>query len=366
MLFKRMNKKNLISTLVAIVLLILFSIVLKGSHGLKNISNIYGYFLIFSIAALALNIICGCLGEFVLGHAGFLLVGYTASVLITKLIIKIVGSDFIEQYIYIVNGDKLHFLGYLFIVGVVLLSGVITGLIGLLVGSIALVRLKGDYLAIVTLGISLIFVNICKNIKPLGGAGGIGISTDVGGNVILYTIFLIFAVFLIMMFMKSRFGRGILACRDDNIAAEASGIPVNKYKVLAFTFATFICGIAGGLLANKTTLQPIHLGQERSIYFLVIIVLGGLGSLTGTILSTGVLVFYEYWFCKQNWVPEFFAENPKIVYGVILVLIMLFRSSGILGNSEFSWKWFYEKVKVLKNKILKLFKSKKEPKEVEQ
>lgn len=365
MLFKRMNKKNLISTLVSVALLIVFAIIIKSVHGFKNLANIYGYFLIFSIAALALNIICGCLGEFVLGHAGFLLVGYTASVLITKLVIKLVGIDFIEQYIYIVNGDKLHFLGYIFIIVLALLSGVVTGLIGLLVGSIALGRLKGDYLAIVTLGISLIFVNVCKNIKPLGGAGGIGISTEVGGNVIIYTIFLIFAVFLIMMFMKSRFGRGILACRDDNIAAEASGIPVNKYKVLAFTFATFICGIAGSLLANKTTLQPIHLGQERSIYFLVVIVLGGLGSLTGTILSTGVLVFYEYWFCKQNWVPEFFAENPKIVYGVILVLIMLFRSSGILGNSEFSWKWFYIKVKELWGKIKNVFKRKEAPKEVE-
>ena len=363
MLFKRMNKKNLISTLVSIVLLIVFAIVIKGNRGMKNLNNIYGYFLIFSIAALSLNIICGCLGEFVLGHAGFVLVGYTSSVLITKFIVNQLGTEFIEKYVYICNGDKLHFLGYLFIIGVVLLSGVLTGLIGLLVGSIALGRLKGDYLAIVTLGISLIFVNICKNIKPLGGASGIGIATDVGGNVILYTMFLIFAVFLIMMFMKSRFGRGILACRDDNIAAEASGIPVNKYKVLAFTFATFICGMAGALLSNKTTLQPIHLGQERSIYFLVVIVLGGLGSLTGTILSTGVLVFYEYWFCKQSWVPEFFAENPKIVYGVILVLIMLFRSSGILGTAEFSWKWFYEKVKEVKNK---LFKKKEQPKEVEE
>jgi branched-chain amino acid transport system permease protein len=161
--------------------------------------------------------------------------------------------------------------------------------------------------------------------------------------------------------MKSRFGRAILACRDDNIAAEASGVAVNKYKVLAFTFASFIAGIAGGLLANYTTYAPTTFGQDRSILFLVIIVLGGLGSLTGSIIASSLIVVYELWFCQQTWVPEFFTSNPKIIYGIILVLIMLFRSSGILGTSEFTWDWFYKKVKKLWGKVF----SKKTPKEVE-
>ena len=360
MLIKRMNKKVLVGNLISIALLLGFSVIIKGN---LNLSNIFEYILIYSIAALALNVICGCLGEFVLGHGGFLLVGYTVAVLIAKVLQTAIDPTFFKQNVYTVLGGKLHLTGYALVIVCVLLAGLVTGLIGLLVGSIALGRLKGDYLAIVTLGISLIFVNICKNIKPLGGAAGIGASTFLGGSPLLYAIFLVAVIFLILMFMKSRFGRGILAIRDDNIAAEATGVPVNKYKVMAFTFATFICGIAGGLLAHKTTLAPITFGQEKSIYFLIIIVLGGLGSLTGSILATVVLVFYEFWFCKQNWVPDFLAANPKIVYGIVLVVIMLFRSSGILGNNEFSWAWAKKTFKKVFRSIKQKF-AKKSPKEV--
>jgi branched-chain amino acid transport system permease protein len=157
--------------------------------------------------------------------------------------------------------------------------------------------------------------------------------------------------------MKTRFGRSILACRDDNIAAEACGVPVNKTKVLAFTFSSFIAGIAGALLAFYSAFAPTSFGQDKSILFLVIIVLGGLGSLTGSILASAIIVLYEQWFCMQSWVPDFFSSNPKIIYGVVLVLIMLFRSSGILGTSEFTWNWFYKIIN-------KIFKKKSSPKEV--
>lgn len=361
MLLKRMDKKKLISNIVAVALLIVFSILIEGGTTLPKIVNLI---LIYSIGALSLNVICGCLGEFVLGHGGFLLIGYTVFVLISTLLKNYIDPTFFKQNIYTILGGKLHILGYLLVIGIILICAVVTGLIGLLVGSIALGRLKGDYLAIVTLGISLIFVNIAKNFKSFGGAAGIGSSSFIGGTPLLYAIFLVVVVFLIMTFMKSRFGRAILACRDDNIAAEASGVPVNKTKVIAFTFASFIAGIAGGLLANYTTYAPTTFGQDRSILFLIIIVLGGLGSLTGSIIASGLIVLYEQWFCQQTWVPDFFTSNPKIIYGIILVLIMLFRSSGILGTSEFTWDWFYKKSKKSWDKIKTVFK-KKTPKEVE-
>lgn len=354
MTFKRINKRNLISNLVSIAVLIVFSTLIKGSITLPGI---FSLIFIYSIAALALNVVCGCLGEFVLGHGGFLLIGYTIAVLIASIFKKLINPSFLRENIFTVRGAELHFLGYLIIIGIVIIAGIITGIVGFIVGTIALGRLKGDYLAIVTLGMSLIFVNICKNFKGLGGASGIGAASYLGGTPVLYAVFLIVSVFLIITFMKSRFGRAILACRDDNIAAEASGVPVNKYKVLAFTFASFIAGIAGGLLAHYQTYSPIEFGQDLSILFLVIIVLGGLGSLTGSIISTVLIVFYQYWFCKQSWVPEFFASNPKIIYGVVLVLIMLFRTSGILGTNEFTWDWFYKTINKLKNKI----KLKKKP-----
>lgn len=361
MLFKRMNKRNLISNIVAVILVLAFSVLIEESPTLPKICNLI---FIYSIAALALNVICGCLGEFVLGHGGFLLIGYTVAVIIADLFHDSMSNSTFRELIYTIRGAELHPLGYLMIIGIVICAGLVTGLIGFVVGVIALGRLKGDYLAIVTLGISLIFVNICKNFKFLGGASGMGSSGYLGGTPLLYAIFLILVIFLIVSFMKTRFGRAILACRDDNIAAEASGVAVNKYKVLAFTFATFIAGIAGALLANYSSYQPIYFGQERSILFLIIIVLGGLGSLTGSIIASILIVTYEQWFCMQGWVPDFFKSNPKIIYGIVLVLIMLFRSNGILGNAEFTWKWFYGKLKLLFDKIRALFKKNKS-KEVE-
>lgn len=355
MLFKRMNKRNLISTLVLVIALLAFSIVSTQSVTLPRIINLI---FIYSIAALALNVVCGCLGEFVLGHGGFVLIGYTLAVLIMKQIQGFMDPTFFKESVYTVLGGKLHPLGYGLIIGDVILAAIGTGVIGFIVGVIALGRLKGDYLAIVTLGISLIFVNICKNFDVLGGGVGISVSTSISGSPILYASFLVLVVILILAFMRTRFGRAILACRDDNIAAEACGVPVNKTKVLAFTFSSFIAGIAGGLLAFYSAFAPTFFGQDRSILFLVIIVLGGLGSLTGSILASAIIVLYEQWFCMQSWVPDFFSSNPKIIYGIVLVLIMLFRSSGILGTSEFTWDWFYKK-------IGKIFKKKTTPKEVE-
>lgn len=357
--FKRMKKRNLISNLVSIALLVVVCVLVQSSKSLlwnKIISKI----LIFSIAALSLNIVCGCLGEFALGHGGFLLIGYTAAVLIASFTRNMIGADVYKDMVYSPS-NGLEALGYLLISSDVLLAAVITGVFGFIVGLIALGRLKGDYLAIVTLGISLIFVNIAKNVNVLGGPQGIGISTKLGGSPLLYAIMLVITIFLILTFMKSRFGRSILACRDDNIAAEACGVDVKKYKVLAFTFSAFLAGLAGALYSHFNTFKPIEFGTDLSIELLIIVVLGGLGSLTGSVISAIIIVFYNLWFCTRPWVPDFFKSNPKIIYGLILVGIMLFRSKGILGVSEFSWDWFYSKLKALWNKIG--FK-KKTPKEV--
>lgn len=360
--FKRMNKRNFVSNIVAIALLAIVCILVQGSGSLlwtKIVSKI----LIFCIAALSLNIVCGCLGEFALGHGGFLLIGYTVAVIVASSMRDIIGHDVYKDIVYS-SKEGLQGLGYLLITGDVLIAAVITALFGLLVGLIALGRLKGDYLAIVTLGISLIFVNIAKNVPFLGGASAIGISTKLSGTPVLYAIMLVLVIFLILAFMKSRFGRSILCCRDDNIAAEACGVSVKKYKVLAFTFSAFIAGLAGALYSHFNTFKPIDFGQDLSIELLIIVVLGGLGSLTGSCISAVVIVFYNLWFCTRPWVPDFFKSNPKIIYGVILVTIMLFRTKGILGTSEFTWDWFYGKVNKLWERIKRIF-SKKVPKEVE-
>ena len=362
MIFKKANKRNLISNIILVVLFIVFCLSVQNNGSLLW-NQIISKVLIFSIAALALNIVCGCLGEFALGHGGFLLIGYTAAVIVAGYMREAIGTSTFRDIIYS-NKEGLQALGYLVISSDVLIAAIITGIFGLIVGLISLARLKGDYLAIVTLGISLIFVNLGKNIEFIGGAQGTAIVSKLRGTTLIYGILLVLAIFLILAFMKSRFGRSILACRDDNIAAEACGVAVNKYKVLAFTFSAFIAGLAGGLYAHFNSFKPIDFGQDLSIELLIIVVLGGLGSLTGSIFASFVIVFYNLWFCTRAWVPAFFASNPKIIYGVILVAIMLFRSKGILGTSEFTWNWFYDKIQLVWNKIIKIFK-KKTPKEVE-
>lgn len=359
MKFKKINARNLISNLVSISLLLVVCFAIhKNGQSTRDFtwSTILSKILIFSIGALALNIVCGCLGEFALGHGGFLLIGYTVAVIVANFTKGFFDDATYKELVYTVRGSELHPLGYLLITSDVLVAALVTAVFGFIVGLISLGRLKGDYLAIVTLGVSLIFVNVAKNINVLGGAQGIGTASSLSGNPLIYAIFLVFTVFLILMFMKSRFGRGILAIRDDNIAAEASGVPVNKYKVMAFTFSAFIAGLAGGLYAHYNSFVPTVFGQDLSIELLIIVVLGGLGSLTGSIVSAAVIVIYNLWFCTRPWVPTFFSNNPKIIYGVILIAIMLFRSNGILGNAEFTWDWFYSSLKKVWNSIKNFFK----------
>ncbi len=358
--------RNKISNIFAALILIAFCIIIDiESVGGSLWPSIISKILIFTIAAWSLNIVCGCLGEFVLGHGGFLLIGYTVAVIVAKYYGKIIESDVYRENIYYVK-EGIRPLGYLLLTSDVIIAALITGIFGLIVGLISLGRLKGDYLAIVTLGISLIFVNFARNINELGGAQGFGVSTKLEGTPLIYGILVIIVIFLILRFMKSRFGRGILAIRDDAIAAEASGIPVGKYKVMAFTFSAIIAGMAGAMYAHYNSFKPVDFGQDLSIELLIIIVLGGLGSLTGSAISAILIVVYNLWFCTLSWVPDFFKSNPKIIYGVILVVIMLFRSSGIMGVKEFSWDWFYKKIKWIFNKIKRLFKKvfNKKPKEV--
>ena len=310
-LFGTVNKKVKIAVIVGVLLLVpLFTS--NYWIGLLTLCAIA------SIGAIGLNILTGFTGQISIGVGAFLGVGGYTSAIITST------------------------YGLSFWISLPL-AGLITAIVGGIFGLPAL-RLKGLYLAIATLAAQVIILFIISRWTSVtGGTSGMVLSRPSIGSFTfmsntsyyyLSIVILLLTILYATNLLRTRVGRAFLAVRDRDIAAQIMGINLFKYKVLAFTFATFICGMAGALLSNKTTLQPIHLGQERSIYFLVVIVLGGLGSLTGTILSTGVLVFYEYWFCKQSWVPEFFAENPKIVYGVILVLIMLFRSSGKIGRAH--------------------------------
>ena len=190
-------------------------------------------------------------------------------------------------------------------------------------------RMRGDYLAIITLGFGEI-IRVVANALPITG-GAMGLS-----GIPAYTNFtnaywvMIISVFVIYAFIKSRHGRAVLSIREDEIAAEASGVRTTYYKMMAFVLAAFFAGIAGGLYAHQVgVLAPSKFDFNYSVEFLVMVVLGGMGSITGSIIAATVLTI----------LPEAlrgFSDYRMLLYSVVLIVMMLFRPTGLLGTYEFS------------------------------
>ena len=258
------------------------------------------------ILAVSLNVATGYLGQLPLGHAGFMAVGAYACALFTK-------SSGLPK-------------GVAFAIGLVL-AWVIAGLFGVLIGIPAL-RLPGDYLAILTLGFGEIIRITLNNIDDV-----LGFKLFYGSKGLKNII----TCFLIHAMMKSRHGRAVLAIRDNEIAAESCGIQTTYYKVMAFAFSAAFAGLAGGLYACYIgVLNPSTFGFMKSIEILVMVVLGGMGSMLGSILSATVLTI----------LPEAtrsFESYRMVVYSLVLVLMMIFRPGGLLGSYDFSLSRIVEK-----------------------
>lgn len=259
------------------------------------------------ILATSLNITVGCMGQINLGHAGFMSVGAYAAALFTK------------------SGILPGLPGYLVSI---LIGGFLAGIVGILVGIPAL-RLKGDYLAIITLAFGEIIRVLIEYFKFTGGAQGL-VGIPKYNNLLL--IYAIMAASVAMMYsiMTSRHGRAVLAIREDEIAAEAAGVNTTFYKTFAFTLSAIFAGVAGALYAHY--MGVIGAGQfdyNYSISILVMVVLGGMGSFTGATLSAiGLTILPE--------ALRSFADWRMIIYSVILIITMLFRPMGLLGRKEFS------------------------------
>ena len=260
------------------------------------------------ILAVSLNVTTGCLGQIALGHAGFMSVGAYTAALITK------------------SGMVTGFGGYLI---AILIGGAFAAVIGIIIGIPAL-RLRGDYLAIITLAFGEIIRVVIENLSITGGAQGLrGIDKKLSS---LPTVFWIMVISVTIMytFMKSRHGRAILAIREDDIASDASGINNTFYRTLAFTVSAFFAGVAGAMFAHYIgILGASKFGFDRSIEILVIVVLGGLGSFTGSVFTAILLTA----------LPEVlrqFADYRMLVYALALIIMMIFKPSGIFGTKEIS------------------------------
>lgn len=255
------------------------------------------------ILAVSLNLITGFTGQFSLGHAGFMSIGAYVCAIISMRMPTTAG----------------------FLLGVLAGASAAT-LVGILVG-IPTLRLKGDYLAIATLGMAEIIRVLFLNMDITNGAAGLNGIPRFANWTWLY-VFTAATIILINNFIKSSHGRACISIREDEIAAESMGINTTKYKVMAFAIGAFFAGVAGALYASYFYfLKPDLFGFLKSIDILVIVVLGGMGSLTGSIFAAIILAVLTTFL-------QAFTAVRMIIYAALLVLIMIFRPQGIMGTKE--------------------------------
>lgn len=348
------NKDYLITYGIVIV----FYIVMQILVGTGNLSSLFKGLLVplcvYTIMAVSLNLTVGILGELSLGHAGFMCVGAFSAAFFSMYTKDVISSSLLR-----------------FIIAI-LISAVVAAIFGILIG-IPVLRLKGDYLAIVTLAFGEIIKNVI-NILYVGKDGsGIHISTkdtiSLGlaedGKVIIngaqgitgtpndstFTIgiiLLLITLFIVLNFMNSRSGRAVMAIRDNRIAAESVGISISKYKLMAFAISASLAGVAGALYAhNLSTLNamPKNFGYNMSIMILVYVVLGGIGNIRGSIIAATILTV----------LPELlrgFSDYRMLIYAIVLIAMMLFNAS----PKAIEWKE--------KHSIKQMIATKKQAKEV--
>ncbi|NQM38437.1 branched-chain amino acid ABC transporter permease [Streptococcus suis] len=298
--------------LVLVIFAVLSALIGSGALGLYYIQILMGIG-ISIIMALGTNLVLGFSGQFSLGQAGFMAIGAYATAILTKA-----NPTYAGFYLSILVGC------------------LVAALVALVVG-IPTLRLKGDYLAIATLGVAeIIRIAIINGGDLTNGAAGLtGILPYTTWTVVF--LFVVVLTVLILNFLRSSFGRQIIAVRENEIAAESMGVNTTKVKVTVFVIAAILSSIAGSLYVGYIgTVVPKDFTIMRSIDYLIIAVLGGLGSMTGTILAALVLGFLNMFL--QN-----FSDLRMIIYSLALILVMVFRPGGLLGTWELTFSSFFKK-----------------------
>lgn len=326
-----MMKKNYIripTFLRYIINTVLFAAFIFAGNSLISGGVITNYFSkvimligIYIILAVSLNVATGYLGQLPLGHAGFMAVGaYASAIFMTRTGIPSALA---------------------FPIGIVI-GGAVAAIFGIIIGIPAL-RLRGDYLAIITLGFGEIIRVVLLNIDSVLGFtltnGAAGLQNIPKTTTFTNTFLCVgLTCFIIHTMMKSRHGRAILSIRENEIAADCTGINTTYYKTMGFTVSAFFAGVAGALYAGYIgILNPGGFGFMKSIEILVMVVLGGMGSMLGSVLSATVLTA----------VPEVLravSEYRMIVYSLLLIVVMIFKPSGLMGRYDFSLGNILEKI----------------------
>ncbi len=348
---KALFTRNRILTLISLAVLAGFLAYAQANFNpyVLRIMNLCAIFTIFSVT---FNLIFGYTGQFSLGHAGFAAVGAYTAALLTMTADQKSANFFLQPIVPWLADVQWPFLP------AILLGGVLAALVGFLIGFPAL-RLRGDYLAIATLGFGEVIRVIFVNWQPVTN-GSLGLK----GIPEYTTVFwswgaALVTVFVVRRLVDSSYGRALKAVRDDEVAAEALGIGLFYHKIMAFTLSSFFVGIAGALLANLiSTIDPKVFLFFLTYQIVGITVMGGMGSLTGSVVSACLYtVFLEVLRPIESQFNIGSLQVPGIpgmrmvFFSVLLLLVILYYRKGLFGSAEFSWDALFNKIGALRARM---------------
>ncbi|ABW20032.1 branched-chain amino acid ABC transporter permease [Alkaliphilus oremlandii] len=335
-----MKKKNTILTGLAVLLLLIYLIYANKNYDSYKI-RVLNLCAIYAVLGLSMNLINGFTGLFSLGHAGFMAVGAYTTALLTMTPQSKEATFFLVPIVEPLAKIQLPFFVALII------GGLLSAMVAFLIGAPTL-RLKGDYLAIATLGCSeIIRIVFTQTQNITNGPTGL---KSIPNTTNLWWSFgmMVFTILIMVALINSSYGKVFKAIRDDEIAAESMGINLFKHKVLSFVIGAFFAGVGGGLLGNLLgTINPNMFRFTLTFNVLLIIVLGGMGSITGTVISSFIVTAgLEYLrfldesinlgFIKMEGV----AGIRMVVFSTLLMIVVIFFRNGLMGNKEFSWDGF--------------------------
>ena len=369
----RLSKKtktalSVITIALFLVLVTIGDIYIPAGSSWKMLISVIEKGSIYALVAASMNLLNGFTGLFSLGQAGFMLIGaYTYSI----FTIPSASHDAVYQYfnggiikwslVEILEGKMGVFGHYLGMFIPMIGAGLFVALIAYLIG-IPVLRLKSDYLAIATLGFAEIIRAFFQwnTLGPVTNGSNVLRKYTVYGNAVFPVIIAGISIAIIVLLINSSYGRAFKAIRDDEIAAEAMGVNLFKHKEMSFVISSFFAGISGALLAMfQTTISATPFTTQMTYEILLIVVIGGIGSITGSIIGAFIFIAASEWWLRGldsgSWLgissglmrPGF----RKVVFAIIIMLIVLFYAQGIMGTREFSWDGFFTWWKTLPSRI---------------
>ncbi len=347
-----MKNKKILTALAVVLLIVILYIFNKQFDSYKlRILNLCG---IYIILGLSMNLINGFTGLFSLGHAGFMAVGAYVSALMTM------SPELKDTVFYAVPINPFIKSLYAPFPLALLVGGIMAGIVGALIAA-PILKLKDDYLAIATLGFSEIIRVVATNLQSITN-GPLGLKgIDRVTNTTWSWGIAIFTIYFIKKLIDGSYGKAILAIREDDIAAEAMGVNLFRHKMYSFVIGAFFAGVGGGLLAHMLgTIDPLMFRFILTFNILLIVVLGGIGSITGTVISACVVtsMMEVLRFLEGNMDFGFIqiegiAGMRMVVFSALLMIVILWYPRGLMGHNEFNWDYFLQK------KFLKRFKKNK-------